>query len=519
MRNPLPDAGMLKKVESEETISAVVDVPRLSRAEPFLESRLWYVLRGVLQLIVMVAILFGAYKFTTRMIAEKPPTQSRPAFKTVYTIQTVTANKADNQPQIVSYGQTVAARSVDLRSLVSGEIVSVSPNLRDGARVEKGETLVSIDTFNYQGALQEAKANLAEAAARMAENRARITLEEGRLESAKEQLSFAEADLERANELRKRGTSTQQQLEARKLVVAQRRQSMMLSRDTIKVEEARLGQMQAAIDRLEWRVVQAQRNLDSTQLIAPFSGIIRTSAAEKGRLVSANDVVVSMYEEGQLEARFTLTDAQFGRLQADQVGLIDRPVQMAWTIGGKTTNWSGRIDRLGSEITSNRGGVQVFAVMDIADRSASIRPGAFVEVTVPDTVFRQTVSVPDTAIYTGDTVYVAVDGKLVEKKVEIAAYDGENALIQSGVENGDEILITRITEVSAGLSVRKEGDASGPQSPAKSGQNGNRPSREEMAKILKASGMSFPEFRELPQEKKRELITKWRSDNPAVSSN
>ena len=50
------------------------------------------------------------------------------------------------------------------------------------------------------------------------------------------------------------------------------------------------------------------------------------------------------------------------------------------------------------------------------------------------------------------------DGALVARTVAIASYDGEDVIVGSGLSGGDEVLITRISEISPGLKVRKEGD-------------------------------------------------------------
>ena len=474
-------------------------------------------LLSILQIILMIAVLMAAFSMTKRMIEEKPETKKRRAFKSVYTVDTIVAKAQDYQPVFTSYGQTVAARSVDLRALVSGEIVKVNPKLRSGAPVEKGESLVTIDEFNYRGALAEAEANLLEARARVVENEAQISLEKRKLESAKEQLGFAVADLKRIERLAKSKTSTQQQVEARKLVVSQRSQAVDLSQDTIKVQEARLGQLKASIERLEWRVDQAMRNLKSTVLTAPFSGIIRSSSAEIGRAITANDVVVSMYQADRLEVKFTLTDAQYGRLQNDQAGLIDRPVEVVWSVGGKDWTYSAQIDRLGAEIASSRGGVELFAVVDNGQNSIPIRPGAFVEVRVPDRSFTDAILVPDTSLYGTDTVYTVVEEKLVENTVVVSAFDGEQVLVTSGLNDGDEVLSTRITEVSAGLNVRKA-DATEPKvavtkptdKPESTARTG-RPDREEIQAILKKNNLTIEAFRALDNEKKRELIRNHRA--------
>ena len=73
------------------------------------------IMLGLLQAGLMVAVLFASFMLAKRMIDEKPEPRQRRAFKTVYTIDTVTANAADYQPVFTAYGQTVAARSMDLR--------------------------------------------------------------------------------------------------------------------------------------------------------------------------------------------------------------------------------------------------------------------------------------------------------------------------------------------------------------------------------------------------------------------
>lgn len=469
-------------------------------------------LLSIIQIVLMIAVLAGAFMMARQMIAEKPEPKKRRAFKSVYTVETVPAVQKDYQPVFTAYGQTVAARSVDLRALVSGEIIEVNPKLRAGAPVNGGEPLVTIDEFNYRGALSEARANLSEAQARVVENEAQVALEKSKMAAAEEQLTFAVADLERIERLQKSKTATQQQVESRKLVVSQRRQAVALSADTIQVQEARLGQLKASLERLQWRVDQAKRNLESTVLSAPFSGIIRSSSAEIGRAITANDVVVSMYQADQLDVKFTLTDAQYGRLQADEAGLLGRVVSIVWSVGGKEWKYPAVIDRIGAEIASNRGGVELFAKVENAQNGIPIRPGAFVEVQVPDTIYQNAFLVPDSSLYGVNTVYTNVDGKLVENTVNVAAFEGENVILTSGLKTGDQVLVTRITEVSAGLNVRVEGEATGRPAPKEKPGDGagepktGRPDRAEIIAILKSNNLTREQFQALDFEKKRDLI-------------
>lgn len=414
------------------------------------------------QLVLMALVLGVALLATWLLFKTRPEVPSRPVFPAVYTVETQTAIAGTHQPVFSLYGEIVAARSVDLRSLVSGEVDWVSPGVKAGGSVRQGEPLLRIDSFNYEGALREALANAAEARARIVEAEARIRLEEARLVRSREQLQLARTDLERIASLRSSGAATQKQVDDRTLVVSQREQVAEQGELTIETEKARLLQLEANLDRLEWRVEQARRDLANTELSAPFDGRIRSSQVETGKLVTANDIVVSMYQDADLEVRFVLSDERFGRLRQDGEGLAGRPVEVIWKVGDIENRYVGRMDRIGAEITSASGGVEVFATIATEGGQGMLRPGAFVSVEIPDRHFVDHFRLPDSVLHDGNTVYVEIDGRLSARNARPVAWDGEFVIlapgIEGGLQGGEEVLVTRITEIGEGLNVRREGD-------------------------------------------------------------
>lgn len=419
-------------------------------------SLVWRAGRHLLQAILMIAILAAGFMGMQWLIATKPQVPTRPAFPTIYTVDMVTAERGDYRPSFIAYGEIIAGRSVDLRALVSGEVIAVSDSLKPGDDVQAGEALVEIDRFNYEGALREARANIAETRARIAESEARIAIERTKLERSREQLQLAQSDLERIAALADRGTATEKQVEDRELLVSQRAATVEQTEINITAEEARLAQQEAALERLEWKADQAGRNLDDTVLRAPFDGVVRSTDVETGKMVGANDVVVSIYERGNLEVRFTLSDARFGRIQSEGDGLIGREVEVIWSAGPTENRLSGTIVRLGADIAANRGGVEVIAALRTGDGQTAPRPGAFVEIVVSDRLFEDHFRLPETALYDGGTIYAVVDERLQARRVAVSAFDGEYALVTGELEPGEEILATRIAEIGEGLRVRKE---------------------------------------------------------------
>lgn len=456
---------MLKRTDENHTVDSSeepVDRTSSDRNSGRLRTVLSLVIRGGLQIFLMIAVLAGSFVFMNMIIDSKPEKRKRPKFRTVYTINTVPVELGDHRPIFTVYGETVASRTVDLRSLVSGEVTAISTKLKVGTHVSKGDALVEIDDFNFTGALREAKANRDEVLARIKENQSRIGLEKSKLQHLNNQLELTRADHKRIAALRENGTTTQKQLDDRSMALSQRTQASEQSQITLQTENAKLEQQKAGLERLNWRLQLAERNLQNTVLKAPFDGVVRTTGVEVGKIVSANDVVVSLYEDANIDVKFTLTDQRYGRLQADNPGILGREIDINWAIGGKKYVYPATIDRVGAEISSNRGGVEVFATLQHVKGNPAIRPGAFVEMQVPDVLFTNSTKVPETAIYNGDRVYIKIGEKLESRTVNVLAYNRGSVILSGSLKNGDKILTTRIAEISNGLRVREQTEKPAP---------------------------------------------------------
>lgn len=440
--------------------------------------------RASFQFLLMVAVLAGAYTLMDRMVSSREEPTERPFREATFTVESREAVETAHRPSILVYGQVETARDVELRPLVSGEIIAVNENLTAGMRVEEGDLLVSIDPFNYEGAIREAKANLMQVQATVREIDARLASENDQLTSAQDQLELARADLERAQSLAASGTLTNKQVDDRVLLVSQRSQSVSQRRNNIIINEAQKEQQLANIERLEWKLSEAERQLENTKLYAPFGGIVSNANAEPGRSVGSNDVLVSIYDNQQLESRFTLTNAQYGRMATDSDPLIGREVEVIWTIGTVSYSYKGEIDRIGATVAAERGGVEVVARIKPEDHAVQIRPGAFVEINVPDRAYNDAIRVPETSVYDQSHVFIIEEGKLVRKDIEILAFDGSNAIVKGTGENslktGDKILTTRLTEATDGVRVRAPGQAEPRRGGGRQGANagGQRPNGE-----------------------------------------
>lgn len=423
---------------------------------------IWAAIRLVVQLALAAAMIIGAVWTAERLVATKPELGRQAASEPVYSIEIMELDLGSVQPRFEVFGSVEARRAVEMRSLASGEVVEVNPDLVAGGRVPKGAVLIRIDPFAYEGAVTESQANLAEAEAQMRENRARLDNERLALGRAGEQLEIAERDLKRAEDLARRGAGSRAVVDDKRLVVSQRGQAVELAENAIVTREAQISRLEASLERLRWRVAQARRELRDTTLVAPFDAVVRSENVEVGRRLGANDIVAALYAADALDLRFTVSDKQFGRLSDDAEGVVGRRVTAAWSIGDAPVRASAVVERVGAEVSAARGGVELIARVE--NPESGLKPGAVVTVEAPDRAYAQAAWAPESAVVNGDHVFIVErDAEGVDRLrrvgVEVLAWRGEAVVIRGTPPEalaGARLMVTRLAEAGDAVRVAAE---------------------------------------------------------------
>ncbi len=359
------------------------------------------------------------------------------------------------QPSLTLYGRAVSGRRVDLRALVSGEVLETGVNMREGGVVKQGAVLLRLDPFEYEGALEEAKAKLEEARAKVREIEAGIESERDALSHARTQLEISQRDLERAIPLERKGTVSKKAADDRRMVVSERKQGLEQRINNLEIQQAKAAQQRAVITQLEWKVRQAKRNLEDTVLEAPFDAYVTNVTAEKGRIVGANDQVATLIDANWVDVRFTLSDRQYGRIVSSEKTLINRPVEVLWHVGDEPIKYPARIERVGAEIAAEKGGVEIYARLENPNQPTPIRPGAFVEIRLPDRNYDKVTRLPPTALYGNDRVFVIEDGRLKARAVTLVGAAEDQILVRGEIGKGEKVITTRLSAAQNGLRVEE----------------------------------------------------------------
>lgn len=404
-------------------------------------------------LLPLLALALGLGGFVYLAETRPTPAPSAPEARR-WPVETLSVSPVDHRPTLRAYGEIIAGRQADIRAAVAGEVITVEPDYRDGARVAAGAPLLDLDPFDYENALAEIQAEQAEAEARLRELQARRRLEAEALDRDRDLLALAERELQRRERLLARGVASDRAVDEIREELLRRRQTLAMRENTVAAEDARIAQQRAVLERQAARIRRAERDLARTRIAAPFAGLLTATTAEMGQRLAVNEAVARLIDPTRLEARFQLSERQYGRLLGCRDGLTGRPVTVIWEIGDATRRYAGTIERIDAELSMDRGGVALFARLDGLAADTPLRPGSFVAVELADCAWENVVLLPAAALHGDDRVYL-VDGenRLAERAVTVAAQSGGQVIVSGGLAPGERVVTNRLTEIRPGAPV------------------------------------------------------------------
>ena len=351
----------------------------------------------------IVLLLVGTFFIISLLRATKDEPVMLVIEEKSWPVSVIEAQYGDVNPTLALFGEVITSRRSELRALVGGQVIEVGKNFKEGAVVKKGELLLKIDDFEYRNSVIE--------------------------ETAK--LEVMNRDFERADELFKQGSISEQ------------------FRDNALLEKTQQ----------ELVLSESEKDLRDTELFAPFDGVINDVQATLGKQVSTfNDKIGEIIDIKNMEVRFSISKAQYGRLLEDESAIVGRAIEMKWTVGQRDLIFDAYISRVGAEITSNTGGVNIFANIELDnDQETPLRPGAFVRLRMPDKTYKSVISIPETAVYEDEYIYIIKDQRLKKALILISGYDQSNVLIQPAeelmIQNGDLIVTNQLREAGEGVKV------------------------------------------------------------------
>ncbi len=320
-------------------------------------------------------------------------------------------------------GRFVAVDSVEIRARVSGYLDQI--HFRDGQMVKQGDLLFTIDKRPFQNTVAQARGTLAQ---------------------AKANLAFADADLERAKQLVRDRTITEQTFD-------QRTQAQRSAAASVAANEA--------------AVRQAELDLEFTELRAPVAGRIGDRRVSRGNLVTGGaggttTMLANIVSLDPIRFEFTMDEASYLRYERfsssgkEVTGRDGGVVVGLKLLDEKTFEHRGYMDFVDNAIDRSSGTIRGRA--SFSNPNAVLTPGMFGRVRVPGSPTYNALLLPDAAIGAEQirkfVLVVSDDNTAVQRYVTLGPLSDDNLrIIKDGIKAGDRVIVNGLMRVRPGQKV------------------------------------------------------------------
>src|SRR6202030_1201742 len=326
------------------------------------------------------------------------------------------------QKDVLIYGEWVATLDGYVNAQIQPQVTGyiVDQTYKEGSFVRKGQILFQIDIRPFQALLDQAKAQLAQA----------------RAQSGKTQL-----DVDRDTPLAKERAIAQSQLD-----------------NDIQANLA----AKAAVQSSEAQVEQAQLNLGFTHVTSLFDGIAGIAQVQIGNLVNPSTVLTSVSQVHPIKAYFPISEQEYLRL-ADRINAPqdqveapkDAPPLNLILADGTVYPSKGRVLYTDRQVDITTGSIRV--VSAFPNPKNFLRPGQFGRVRASTYTRTGALLVPQRAVIelqgTFQLAVVGSDNKVSVRIVKVGERVGTEWIIDSGVKQGEMVIVEGVQKVRDGASV------------------------------------------------------------------
>jgi len=311
-------------------------------------------------------------------------------------------------------GRLEAVDRVDVRPQVPGEIVAV--HFRNGALVQKGDVLFTIDPRPYQAEVARAEAQVAAAQAR---------------------LRYASADLERAQGLTAGNTISRRTLDEKE--------------NAAREAAANLKAAQAALE-------SARLNLGYTKVTAPVTGRVSRAEVTPGNLVAAGAgaaPLTTLVSVSPIYASFDVDEQTYLRHIAAMKDAEAVPVLMGLA-DEKDYPRKGVVEHVDNRLDTVSGTIRVRARFDNPD--GRLVPGLFARIKVGGSAPYEALMVDERAIGTDQdkkfVLAVTPDNRVEYRQIRLGPLQDGLRVVTGGLSRGDRIIVNGVQKARPGTQVQ-----------------------------------------------------------------
>ena len=363
---------------------------------------------------IVLACLFGGYA----LLATSPKLEPSRPEPLATTVRVLDVRPQPVQLKVNSQGTVAPNIESELIPEVSGRVEWISPALVNGGYFEAGQVLLRLEDKDNRAKVERANAAL---------TRSRAEHEHARYE------------YQRLKSLEDRRLASRSQMEN--------------ALRAFRVSQATLQDAEVNFE-------QASRDLDRTEITAPFTGLVRREAVDIGQFVSRGSAIATLYATDQVEVRLPIADRQLAYLNVPvgargELPLLQQPdVVLSAEYAGRQLSWRGKIVRTEAQIDTASRMVHVIARVTNEDQATPLSVGLFVKAEIEGLKVDDVVVLPRIAMRNDNQVLVVdEDNRLRFRDIDPLRLYQDDMFVRGGLVAGERVCVSPLQTAVDGMPV------------------------------------------------------------------
>lgn len=414
------------------------------------------------KLLVFPAIGLGIAIFVSLLLNKAAP-PAKPDQQRLRTVRIIEATPVNLVPRVLAYGEVQPANSWQAIPEVSGQVIEVHPQLKKGARLNKGAELVRIDPSDYQLQVAQREADLKSVQAQLDELDAKESNTQASLAIEKRTLALMEKQLNNLRKLYKKGLTSQDNVDnqqqdnlAQQLRVQNLNNELNLLPTQRKVLQASLN---VSISNLE----RAQLDLQRTVIRLPFDALISLVDIEESQYVQAGQVLATADSTERVEIAAQVAIDKVSpliprnlppaQIKPDTLG-ISASVRL--NSGQLSSQWPARLLRANQELDPQARTIGIIVAIDQPYRyvKPGVRPplfkNMFVEVELSGMPLDKRLIVPRSAVHANQVYVLDSNNQLRLRPIETDFSQGNFVVVKTGLSAQEKVIVSDLNPAIVG---------------------------------------------------------------------
>ncbi len=381
----------------------------------------------VLVLAVSVAAALG-------IIRSRPQAVQVPPDDSGVLVEVAEVRRLPRRIDVEAQGTVVPAQRVVVQPQVSGRIDVAAANLAPGTILREGDLIFAIEDADFKLAVARATAAVAEAAAQ-------LQLEQGRGRVAEREWELFQDELD----------------------AEQKAASLAL-------REPQLRSRLSAVQTARANLARARLDMERTVVRSPFNAVVLSESIEVGQIVTPQSQAVTLAGTNAFWVRAAVRTEELDQLRVPGLhgaalgsrAMVRLDPENADVLPGRIVRLLGDLDTagrmarvlvevadpLGLESGAGRAGRRGLLLLD-----------SYVDLMLEGATVRDLFELPRDWLHEGKNLRMYSEGRLESRAVEVAWRFEDSVCIDSGLNDGDLVVTSRLATPIEGMKLRRVDDA------------------------------------------------------------